>query len=75
MNDLHDVGVVVLDEPYTAATPATLPPAGYLDGLANGNGGLNKEVFTVVGYGVFFETPEPALPPCCVIAASIDLRS
>ena len=58
LNDLHDVGVVVLDEPYTAATPATLPPAGYLDGLANGNGGLNKQVFTVVGYGVFFEKPE-----------------
>jgi hypothetical protein len=39
LNDLHDVGVVVLDEPYTAARPATLPPAGYLDGLANGTVG------------------------------------
>jgi Trypsin len=55
LNDLHDVGVVVLDAPYTAATPARLAPRNYLDGLANGNGGLNKETFTLVGYGVFFE--------------------
>ena len=58
LNDLHDVGVVVLDAPYTAALPATLPPLDYLDELARGNGGLNKELFTVVGYGVFFEKPD-----------------
>jgi hypothetical protein len=57
LNDLHDVGVVVLDAPYTAATPAQLPPRNYLAGLATGNGGLNKQTFTVVGYGVFFEKP------------------
>jgi Trypsin len=57
LNDLHDVGVVVLDEAYTAATPAELPPENYLDGLANGNGGLSKQTFTLVGYGVFFEKP------------------
>jgi hypothetical protein len=57
LNDLHDAGVVVLDEPYDGATPATLPPRNYLDGLANGKGGLNKETFTLVGYGVFFEKP------------------
>ncbi len=57
LNDLHDVGVVVLDAPYTGATPATLPPRNYLAGLASGNGGLNKQTFTVVGYGVFFEKP------------------
>jgi hypothetical protein len=57
LNDLHDVGVIVLDRPYTAATPAPLPPRGYLDGLSRGNGGLNKELFEVVGYGVFFEKP------------------
>ncbi len=57
LNDLHDVGVVVLDQPYTAATPATLAPRGYLDGLASGNGGLGKQTFVVVGYGVFFEKP------------------
>ena len=57
LNDLHDVGVVVLDAPYMAATPATLPPRNYLAGLASGNGGFNKQTFTVVGYGVFFEKP------------------
>jgi hypothetical protein len=57
LNDLHDVGVIVLDKPYTTATPATLPPRGYLDNLASGNGGLGDETFVVVGYGVFFEKP------------------
>ena len=57
LNNLHDVGVVVLDEPYTKATPAALPPANYLDTLSRGNGGLNKQTFTLVGYGVFFEKP------------------
>jgi hypothetical protein len=58
LNDLHDLGVVVLDQPYLAATPATLPPQGYLDGLEKGKGGLNKQTFTLVGYGVFFEKPD-----------------
>jgi Trypsin len=57
LNDLHDVGVVVLDAPYTGATPATLPPRNYLAGLAKGNGGFNKQTFEVVGYGVFFDKP------------------
>jgi Trypsin len=57
LNDLHDVGVVVLDAPYSGAPPATLAPRDDLAGLANGNGGLSKETFTVVGYGVFFEKP------------------
>jgi hypothetical protein len=57
LNDLHDVGVVLLDAPYTGATPAQLPPRNYLDGLTPGKGGLAKETFTVVGYGVFFEKP------------------
>jgi hypothetical protein len=58
LNDLHDVGVVVLDAPYTAAQPAVRPPLDYLAGLSNGNGGLSKQTFTVVGYGVFFEKPD-----------------
>lgn len=57
LNDLHDVGVVVLDAPYTGATPAQLPRLNYLEGLANGNGGFNKQTFEVVGYGVFFDKP------------------
>jgi hypothetical protein len=57
LNNLHDVGVVVLDAPYTLATPATIAPAGYLDDLAQGNGGLSHQEFEVVGYGVFFDKP------------------
>ena len=57
LNDLHDVGVVVLDAPYTLATPATLVRAGYLEDLAKGNGGLSHQEFEVVGYGVFFNKP------------------
>ena len=55
LNNLHDAGVVVLDEPYLAATPATLAPENYLDGLEKGKGGLSKQTFTLVGYGVFFQ--------------------
>jgi len=57
LNSLHDVGVVVLDAPYNGATPATLAPRNYLDGLASGNGGLSDQSFTLVGYGVFFDKP------------------
>jgi hypothetical protein len=57
LNDLHDVGVVVLDAPYTGAAPAPLAPRNYLAGLANGSGGFNEQTFTVVGYGIFFEKP------------------
>jgi hypothetical protein len=57
-NDLHDVGVVVLDAPYTPATPSNLPPEGYLDDVNALKYGLNKQEFEVVGYGVFFEKPE-----------------
>jgi hypothetical protein len=57
LNDLHDVGVIVLDARYDKAAPATLPPLNYLETLSRGNGGLNKQTFEVVGYGVFFEKP------------------
>jgi Trypsin len=57
LNDLHDVGVIVLDAPFTAATPANLPPLNYLETLSQGNGGLNKQTFELVGYGVFFDKP------------------
>ena len=57
LNDLHDVGVIVLDAPYLGATPAALPPLNYLETLSQGNGGLSHQVFTLVGYGVFFDKP------------------
>jgi hypothetical protein len=45
----NDVGVVVLDEPVTGITPATLAPVGYLDRFAQPR--LNKTLVTLVGYG------------------------
>jgi len=48
--DLHDVAVVVLDEPITDIEPARLPPAGLLDGLKE-NGELKGQPFVTVGYG------------------------
>jgi hypothetical protein len=57
LNALHDVGVIVLDHPYTDASPAKLPPLNYLETLSQGNGGLSKQTFSLVGYGVFFDKP------------------
>lgn len=55
-NDLHDVGVIVLDAALTDRTPARLAPAGYLDALTT-KAQLKKGLFTTVGYGVFFDKP------------------
>ena len=46
----------MLDAPYTVATPRA-SAAGYLAGAREGQRGLSKQVFTVVGYGVFFDKP------------------
>jgi Trypsin len=48
--DSHDIAVILLDSPVTGVTPASLPPAGFLDQLASTNG-LRDAVFTNVGYG------------------------
>lgn len=52
----NDVGVVVLDEPVTGITPATVAPEGYLDAFAQPR--LNSTVFEVVGYGTEVRKPE-----------------
>jgi hypothetical protein len=57
LNDLHDVGVVVLDEPVTGIAPATLVGENELEAL-QGRGTLQRTLFEVVGYGVFFDKPE-----------------
>jgi hypothetical protein len=44
-NDPHDIAVVIFDEPVVGITPALLPAAGSLDGLAHWT------EFTAVGYG------------------------
>jgi hypothetical protein len=45
-SDPHDIAAVVLDAPYTGATPARLPTLNLLDTLS-----LKDQRFTAVGYG------------------------
>lgn len=49
--DTHDVGVVILDEPYELDEYGQLAPIDYLDALATERG-LQDVTFTVVGYGL-----------------------
>lgn len=55
----NDVGVIVLDQPVTGITPATLAPENYLDQFAQPR--LNGTIFEVVGYGT--EVRKPASGP------------
>jgi hypothetical protein len=54
---LHDLGVVVLDEPYLVDEYAVLPEEGFLDGFATRRG-LQDVYFTVVGYGLQKTQPQ-----------------
>ena len=51
----NDVGVIVLDQPVTGTTPATLAPTGYLDQFRQPR--LNSTSFTLVGYGTEVRKP------------------
>jgi len=53
MGDLHDIAVVVFDEPVTGITPALLPEADSLSALRRG------EPLAQVGYGAYEVTNEP----------------
>src|SRR5215207_3937283 len=55
LDNWNDVGVIVLDEPVTGITPATLAPEGYLDQFAQPT--LNSTIFEVVGYGTEVRKP------------------
>jgi len=50
MHDLHDVAVIILDEPITDITPVQLPPAGLLDQMKKDHT-LKDARFVTVGYG------------------------
>lgn len=50
MHDLHDVAVIILDEPITDIDPATLPPAGLLTDMKKAHE-LKGQQFVTVGYG------------------------
>jgi hypothetical protein len=51
--NIHDVGIVLLDQPITGLGYATLAPAGTLDRLKSSRG-IQDVTFTVSGYGVSF---------------------
>lgn len=53
--DPHDIAVVILDDAPSGIAPASLPPAGLLDGLKR-QGILGSTWFTAVGYGTRRET-------------------
>jgi len=53
-HDLNDVAVIILDEPITDITPATLPPAGLLTEMKEDHE-LRGQEFVTVGYGVLRE--------------------
>lgn len=48
---LHDLGVVILQQPVNLPTYGALPQAGLLDGLATQRG-LQEQIFNPVGYGL-----------------------
>src|SRR5919112_1808494 len=52
-SDYHDIAVIVLDQPVTGITPATLPEAGSLSRLPK------NQKFTSVGYGAYEVTNGP----------------
>lgn len=60
----HDVAVLILKEPVTDITPATLPAEGFLNNL-KAEGKLRKGSdgadFTVVGYGASLYWPPPMI--------------
>ena len=55
----YDIGVVVLDSPWTAPTYGALPQLGVLDQLAKRRG-LKNVTFTAVGYGLQQSFPDAA---------------
>jgi secreted trypsin-like serine protease len=55
---LHDLGVVVLDEPVVLDEYGAIPEEGYLDDFFVERG-QNKQLFTAVGYGLQRNMPEP----------------
>jgi len=56
MDNWNDVGVIVLDEPYTEAEPASIAELGTLDRIKKSD--LSKTLFTAVGYGTEVRKPE-----------------
>ncbi|WP_199422010.1 S1 family peptidase [Actinotalea solisilvae] len=56
---LHDLGVVVLDEPVLLEEYGAIPEEGYFDDFFVARG-QNPQLFTAVGYGLQRNMPEPS---------------
>jgi hypothetical protein len=60
--NIHDVGIVILDQPIGLSEYGKLPPPGTLDGVGTARG-KKDTVFTVSGYGLTYRTNDKdALP-------------
>jgi hypothetical protein len=57
--NIHDIGIVILDQPITGLGYATLAPAGTVDELLKARGTLDP-TFTVSGYGISFSAKRGA---------------
>ena len=60
--NIHDVGLVILDQPIAMSEYGELPEAGVLDGLDTARG-LKKTIFTSSGYGLTYRTAANSAVP------------
>ena len=70
LDNWNDVGVVVLDEPYTKAAPVDIADVGTLDAIPQKR--FTKTLFTMVGYGT--EVRKPLDGPQKAVPMSFPLR-
>jgi hypothetical protein len=60
--DIHDVGLVILDQPITMPEYGQLPDAGVLDALATARG-QKDTIFTSSGYGLTWRSQDHSAVP------------
>lgn len=58
--NIHDVGIVILDQPITGLGFASLAPAGTIDPLKSARG-IQDTTFTVSGYGISFSSKQGSI--------------
>ena len=58
--NIHDVGIVILDEPYNAGEFGVLASAGWLDDLATARGKKETQ-FSYSGYGLSYSGPKKTI--------------
>ena len=60
--DIHDAGLVILDQPISLLEYGELPPAGSLNDLGTARG-TKDTIFTVSGYGLSYRTNDHSVVP------------